>query len=117
MFLSKTCLFCNALCFFLQGCSAQNGKDVSDTVFLLNQHKVQISSISEKEYKKAVQVGRLHIDTTQVKKSEGELVLSISGNTKVILRDSLSNSDNTEQVTYNYIGHFKEVGLYVVKVQ
>lgn len=40
MFLSKTCLFCNALCFFLQGCSAQNGKDVTDTVLLLNQHNM-----------------------------------------------------------------------------
>jgi hypothetical protein len=113
---SKIFLLCNVLC-FLQNCSAQNGKDVLDTVIFLNAHKIQISSISEDEYNKAAQAERLNIDTTPVKKSKGELVLSIAGNKKVVLRDSLANSDNTEQVTYNYIGHFKEVGLYVIKVQ
>lgn len=113
---SKIFLLCNVLC-FLQNCSAQNSKDVSDTVLFLNAHKIQISSISEEEYKGAAQTERLNIDTTPVKKNQSELVLSIAGNKKVVLMDSLANSDNTEQVTYNYIGHFKEVGLYVIKVQ
>jgi hypothetical protein len=117
MMFGKIFLLCNVLCCFLQRCSVQNGEDVSDTALFLNEHKILISSISEDEYKKAAQGERLNIDTTLIKKNKDELVLSIAGNKKVILRDSLANSDNTEQVTYNYIGHFKEAGLYVIKVQ
>ncbi len=113
---SKFFLLCIVLC-FLQHCSAQDGKDVSDTVLFLNTHKIQISSISEEEYKKAAQTEPLKIVTTSIKKSKGEIVLSLANNKKVILKDSLAGSDNSEQVTYNFIGHFKEVGLYVINVQ
>lgn len=115
---SKIFIFCNVLCFFLQRCLAQNGKnDVSDSILFLNAHKIRIRSISEDEYKKVAHTEHLNIDTTIVKKNKGELVLSIAGNKKIVLRDSLADSDNTEQVTYNYIGKFKEVGLYIIRIQ
>lgn len=113
---SKIFLLCNVLC-FMQNCSAQNGKDVSDTGLFMNAHKIQINTISAEEYKKAAQTVPLNIDTTLIKKNKGELVLNLARNKELILRDSIVNSDNSEQVTHNFIGHFMEVGLYVIKVQ
>lgn len=115
--LSNIVVLCDLFCLLLQSCTAQNSKVGSDTVLFFNMHKLQIRSISEDEYKKAAKAEKLNIDTTLVKKKQGELVLSLAGNKMMILRDSLSNSDNTEQITYNYWGHFNEVGFYIIKVQ
>ncbi len=113
----KIILLCNMFCFILHNCLAQTGQAVSDTVLFFNNHQIYINSISEDEYKKAAQTERINLDISPIKKNNGKLVLNLTGNIKVVLRDSLSNSDNTEQVTYNYLGHFKEVSLYVIIVQ
>ncbi|MCX8472289.1 MAG: hypothetical protein ORN85_01435 [Sediminibacterium sp.] len=114
---NKIILLSYMFCFFLHNCLAQTGQSDFDTVLFLNTHEIHINSIREDEYKKAAQTERFIIDNSRIKKNKDKLVLNLTENIKVVLRDSLSNSDNTEQVTYNYIGHFKEVGLYVIIVQ
>ncbi len=76
-----------------------------------------MSNISEDKFRKALKVEQKNSDTTSVVKNKGKLIIALANNKKVILKDSLADSDNVEQVIYTYIEHLKDVGFYVIKAQ
>lgn len=106
---------------FMQSCSTQNQKTdqdkKEDSILVLNNHKVLLKGITEIEYKKTAKLEQINPDTILVTKIKGDLALDLANNSKIVLKDSLANTDNTEQVTYTYIGYFKDAGFYVIKAQ
>ncbi len=120
----KKCLISylySILCLSLLSCSANNRNiDSKEPVFdtiVLNKHTICISPITEFEYNEIKNSHKIDYDTTPIIKTNGVLILPLAKNKKVILKDSLSNTDFVEQVTYEYIGFIKEVDLYIVSAQ
>jgi len=115
-----SCLY-SILCLCLLSCSANNRNiDSKESVFdtiVLNTHTICISPITELEYNEIRNSYKIDYDTTPIIKTNGVLALPLAKNKKVILKDSLSNTDFVEQVTYEYIGFIKEVDLYIVSAQ
>jgi hypothetical protein len=103
-------------------CSAKNGNKITEELkidtLVINNHTLYIDSISEKEYNNRFEAVKIiSYDSTPVKKDKSELILRLEGNKKIVLKDSLSKSDNIDQVTYTYVGFFKTIGFYVVIAQ
>lgn len=55
-------------------------------------------------------------DTLNYKKQNNKLILPISNNKTVIYIDTLSpESESTDYRIYNYLGHFPEIGYYIIQ--
>jgi hypothetical protein len=114
-------LYC-VLCLFALSCSAKDNdsKTIQDSItdtLVLNTHTLYIDSITEQEYNRLKDSKRIYHDSTPVRKEKNELILNLEGNKKLVLKDSLSKSDNVDQVTYTYVGFLKEVGFYIIIAQ
>jgi hypothetical protein len=60
---------------------------------------------------------KISYDTTKNKKIEGKIKLSIDNqsNPWTIFRDTLSESDEASVEQYEYLGQFKNIGVYIVR--
>jgi len=87
----------------------------SDTLSI-NKHTLYIDNITESEFK-AVEKKNEYYDSTEIIKRNGVIALNLESKQKLYLRDLLANSDNTNQVTYQYVGFFQKQKFYIVLAQ
>ncbi len=113
---------CGVLFLFLISCSAKNnhvnfiehGK--RDTI-AINGHTIYVDSITELQYKVYKNVNQIFYDSTAVRKVGNTLTLNVGQGEKLVLKDSLAQSDNVDQVTYTYVGFIKEIRFYIIMAQ
>lgn len=81
--------------------------------------KFSVTIITVDEYDKAKKsfVNKVLYDTTTIRNENGKFKLPIDKKWKpfVIFTDTLLNTDDSYRRQYNYVGQFKNIGLYIVE--
>jgi hypothetical protein len=106
---------------FILRCSSNSttGKVIVNNIdtLLLNKVSVYLSSFSKLEFQKLKSSNKTNYAITSIKKNKNEISLPLKNSKNLILKDSLSKTDNSEQVTYIYKGYLQNIGFYVILAQ
>src|SRR6478736_6504323 len=108
----------------LASCTQNNESESSnkhvDTLNLIKNksEKYILTEASGYDYQEAKEyyTDRILYDTTKIHKINGQFKLPIYNNTSFVsFIDTLQNTDNDDMRSFEYVGQFEDIGIYIVE--